>query len=61
MKKLTPQKPDYDRTAKYIAGAGKKLESARKAFSIDEQASYQLAYEAILKASLGLMSITCAP
>lgn len=41
--------------AKYPAGARKKLESARKTLVIDEEASYQLAYEAMLKASLGFM------
>ena len=52
MKKLRPQKPDFDQIAKYVAGAGKKLESARKTRVIDEEASYQLAYEAMLKVSL---------
>ena len=55
MKKLRPQEPDFDQIAKYIAGARKKLESARRTLEIDEEASYQLAYEAMLKASLGLM------
>ena len=55
MRKLKPQKPDFDQIAKFIAGARKKLESARKTLIIDEEASYQLAYEAMLKASLGFM------
>ena len=55
MKKLRTQTPDFEQIAKYVAGARKKLESARKTLSFDEEASYQLAYEAMLKASLGLM------
>ncbi len=55
MKKLRPQKPDFDRIARYLAGAGKKLQAARKILVIDEEAAYQLAYEAMLKASLGFM------
>lgn len=49
MKKLKPQKPDFNQIAKYLAGASKKLDSARKTLVIDEEASYQLAYEAMLK------------
>jgi hypothetical protein len=55
MRKLRPQKPDFDQIAKYLAGTRRKLESARKTLVIDEEASYQLAYEAMLKASLGFM------
>jgi len=55
MKKLRPQQPDFDQIAKYIASARKKLETARKTLEIDEEASYQFAYEAMLKASLSLM------
>jgi uncharacterized protein (UPF0332 family) len=55
MRKLKPQNPDFDQIAKFIVSARKKLESAKKALAIDEEISYQLAYEAMLKASLGLM------
>ena len=55
MKKLRPQRTDFERIARYLAGAEKKLQAARKVLIIDEEASYQLAYEAMLKASLGFM------
>jgi len=38
-----------------LASAAKKLAAAKKTLAIDEEASYQLAYEAMLKASLGFM------
>ena len=55
MKKLKSQQVDFDQVRRFLAGAGKKLTAARKTLEIDEEASYQLAYEAMLKASLGFM------
>ena len=55
LKKLRPQASDLAQIERFLASAGKKLEAARKTLAIDEEASYQLAYEAMLKASLGFM------
>lgn len=55
MKKLKSQQVDFGQVGRFLAGAGKKLTAARKTLEIDEEASYQLAYEAMLKASLGFM------
>lgn len=55
MKMLKPQPVDPEQVQRFLASAEKKLASARKALQIDEEACYQLAYEAMLKASLGLM------
>jgi len=55
VKKLKPQRIDFEQIGRFLAGAEKKLAAARKNLEIDEEASYQLAYEAMLKASLGLM------
>lgn len=55
MKKLRRQRADFEQIARYLASAQKKLAAARKTLDIDAEASYQLAYEAMLKASLGYM------
>ncbi len=55
MKKLRPQRIDYNQISRFLSGAMKRLTAARKTLAIDEEASYQLAYEAMLKASLGFM------
>ncbi len=55
MKKLKRQQVDFGQVRRFVASAEKKLLAARKALEIDEEASYQLAYEAMLKASLGFM------
>lgn len=55
MKKLQPQAVDFAQIQRFLASADKKLATARKTLEIDEEASYQLAYEAMLKGSLGLM------
>lgn len=55
MKKLKPQEADFEHIKRFIAGAEKKLSAAKKNLAIDEEAAYELAYEAMLKASLGLM------
>lgn len=55
MRKLKTQPIDFDQIGRFLASATKKLAAARKTLVIDEEASYQLAYEAMLKASLGFM------
>ncbi len=55
MKRLKPQPLDFGQISRFLRGAEKKLSSAKKILAIDEEASYQLAYEAMLKASLGFM------
>src|ERR1700720_1422066 len=55
MKKFKPQQVDWAQIERFFASAEKKLASARKILAFDEEASLQQAYEAMLKASLGLM------
>jgi len=55
MKKTKPQHADFDQILKFLAGAEKKLGAAKKILALDEEAAYQLAYEAMLKGSLGYM------
>ncbi len=55
MRKLRRQRADFEQIARYLISAQKKLAAARKTLEIDTEASYQLAYEAMLKASLGYM------
>jgi uncharacterized protein (UPF0332 family) len=55
MKRLKPQTVNFEQISQFLSGAEKKLASARKVFAVDEEAAYQLAYEAMLKGSLGFM------
>ncbi len=55
MKKLKTHKVDWTQIGRFLASAEKKLASAHKILVFDEEASLQQAYEAMLKASLGLM------
>ena len=55
MKKLKPHAVDWAQIDRFLVGAEKKLASARQVLAIDEEASLQLAYEAMLKASIGFM------
>ena len=55
MKKLRAQRIDVYQVDRFIASATKKLAAAKKTLDIDEEASYQLAYESMLKVSLGFM------
>ena len=55
MKKLKPHKIDWAQIARFLASADKKLTSAHKILTFDEEACLQQAYEAMLKASLGFM------
>ncbi|MDA2925333.1 hypothetical protein MYX65_11925 [Acidobacteria bacterium AH-259-L09] len=47
MKKLKPQEADFKQIVRFLDGAEKKLAAAKKTLSIDEEACYQLAYEAM--------------
>jgi uncharacterized protein (UPF0332 family) len=55
MKKLRSQHIDFEQISRFLSGAEKKLASAKKILALDEEAAYQLAYEAMLKGSLGFM------
>jgi uncharacterized protein (UPF0332 family) len=55
MKNLKPHPTDWAQIERFLASADKKLASARKILAFDEEACLQQAYEAMLKASLGLM------
>lgn len=55
MNKFRPQPVDWGQISRFLDSAAKKLAAARKTLPIDEEASYQLAYESMLKASLGFM------
>src|SRR5207244_13399800 len=55
MKKLKPHKVDWAQIERFLASAEKKLASAHKILTFDEEACLQQAYEAMLKASLGFM------
>ena len=55
MKKLKPHTVNWAQIERFVASAEKKLTSAHKILAFDEEAYLQQAYEAMLKASLGLM------
>src|ERR1700736_2148284 len=55
MSKLKPHTPDWPQIERFLQAAERKLISAEKVLAFDEEASLQLAYEAMLKASLGFM------
>jgi uncharacterized protein (UPF0332 family) len=55
MKKLRPHRVDWAQIDRFLQSADKKLTSAHKILAFDEEACLQLAYEAMLKASLGFM------
>lgn len=56
MRKIKPHVVNWDQIERFLASADKKLASAGKILAFDEEACLQLAYEAMLKASLGFMS-----
>jgi hypothetical protein len=58
MKKLKPHAVDWAQIERFLASADKKVASAHKILAFDEEACLQQAYEAMLKASLGLCSVT---
>jgi uncharacterized protein (UPF0332 family) len=55
MKKLKPHKVDWAQIERFLASTEKKLASAYKILTFDEEACLQQAYEAMLKATLGFM------
>jgi uncharacterized protein (UPF0332 family) len=55
MKKLKPQTVDWAQIERFLASADRKLTSAHKILSFDEEACLQQAYEAMLRAALGFM------
>lgn len=50
-----PQRVNVKQVRDYLSDARKKSVSARKNLAIDSEIAYQVAYEAMLKASLALM------
>jgi len=50
-----PQPVNPAQVKQFLADARKKAAAARKNLSIDEEAAYQIAYQAMLKGSLALM------
>jgi uncharacterized protein (UPF0332 family) len=50
-----PQKIDPKQVRRFLADAHKKAAAARKNLKIDEETAYQVAYQAMLKASIALM------
>ena len=55
MKRLKPHPIDWPQVQRFLNAADKKLASARKIWAFDDETCLQQAYEAMLKASLGLM------
>jgi ParB-like chromosome segregation protein Spo0J len=55
MKRTKPQRVDPQQVKQFLADAQKKTSNARKNLAIDAEIAYQIAYEAMLKASLVLM------
>ena len=55
MKKLKPHRVDWAQIERFLQSAERKLASAHKILTLDEEACLQQAYEAMLKASLGFM------
>jgi uncharacterized protein (UPF0332 family) len=53
--KTKPQKINPKQIADFQKSAAKKLSTARKTINIDEEAAYQIAYEAMVKASLAFI------
>lgn len=55
MRNLKPHRVDRAQIDRFLASAEKKLASAHRILALDEETCLQQAYEAMLKASLGLM------
>jgi uncharacterized protein (UPF0332 family) len=55
MKKLTPHKVDWAQIERFLASAERKLATAHKILTFDEEACLQQAFEAMLRASMGFM------
>ena len=55
MNKTKPQRIDPKQIKQFFADAQKRTAAARKNLEIDPETAYQIAYEAMIKASLALM------
>jgi hypothetical protein len=55
MKKLKPHKLDWAQIERFLASTDRKLPSAHNILAFDQEVCLQQAYEAMLRASLGLM------
>ena len=55
MNKTKPQRTDPKQIKQFFADAQKRAAAARKNLAIDPETAYQIAYEAMIKASLALM------
>ncbi|HLJ26878.1 MAG TPA: hypothetical protein VKY85_09225 [Candidatus Angelobacter sp.] len=55
MSKTRPQKVNPKQIEAFQKSAARKLVAARKTLQIDEEASYEIAYEAMIKASLAFI------
>jgi len=49
------QVSDFNQIIKYLHGAKRKINIAAKILKLSEEAAFQIAYEAMIKASIGLM------
>ncbi|MBU2564551.1 hypothetical protein KKA23_03165 [Patescibacteria group bacterium] len=54
-KKFKEQDINFEQIERFLEGAQKKINSSKKVLLIDQELSYQTAYEAMIKASLALM------
>ena len=54
MNKTKPQRIDPKQIKQFFADARKRAVAARKNLAIDPETAYQIAYEAMIKASLSL-------
>jgi len=55
MKDIKSQKIDFGQIRSFIKGAVDKINKAEKVLNIDEQIAFQMAYESMLRGSLGFM------
>ncbi len=55
MNDIKSQKIDFSQIKSFIKGAADKINKAEKVLNIDEQTAFQMAYEAMLRGSLGFM------
>ena len=55
--KTRPQKVNPKQIADFQKSAARKLVAAQKALKIDEEAAYEIAYEAMVKASLAYILV----
>lgn len=55
MAEIKKQVSDFNQIVKYLRGAKRKINIATKILKISEDAAFQIAYEGMIKASIGLM------